>query len=157
MESPVCSGFAGNLLLICYLWDNGKGSQVYWTQTHLWEMNLKHCLSPMTLKMSFVLCELRAFPSPSSWFFFPKWVDLKRKLSSLLDERALKYPEALNKTGLQFLGISLCNSEPKSEGSSLSREGSQGQEISLVPSVSGKRFWSSFFVRKPGKPSYGST
>lgn len=88
---------------IHYLWDSGKGFQVYWTWTHLWEMNWKHCLSPLTQKNELCVCELRAFPSPSSCSVVcPKWVGLKRKLSSLLDERGLKYPQAPTKQSSSF-------------------------------------------------------
>lgn len=69
VENTVYSGF-GNLLSIRCPWDSEKGSQVYWTQTHSWEMDFKYCLSPMARKMSLVMCELRAFPFPSFCFYF---------------------------------------------------------------------------------------
>lgn len=89
-----------------------------------------------------MLCELRGYLSCSSGVFFLLWVDLKRKFSSWWQ---LLNTQNTDQTWLQFLSISVCNSEPKSEGGSLSREGPQGQVISWVPAASEKRFWRSFF------------
>lgn len=70
MESPVYSGFARKLLSIHYFWESGNRSQMHWTQTHLREIDLKNCPSPMTSKISFVLCERRGSLSCSSCAFF---------------------------------------------------------------------------------------
>lgn len=89
-------------------------------------------------KSSFVFRELRAFSSPIlSYFFFPlKWADLKRKLSSLLGERALKYPEAPMKRG-STLQASVQFST-KVRGQLSFQGGSQGLEIISIPAISGK-------------------
>lgn len=158
VESTVYSGFAGNLLSIRCLWDSEKGSQIYWTQTHLWETDFKYCLSPMARKMSFVMCELRAFPSPSSCFyFFLSLSELIWKESchpTLMKELLDTQKHWQNKA--PFSRHFTVQTRAKVRGQQPFQGRATGLRNKFSSSCFREEVLKFLFVRKSGKPSYGS-